>query len=143
MATDIAFADIQSLLDTQFDSLKGLPDVVKENERRKTATTTAFARTYVVPTETELMTIGVQGQSRLNGLYIIGLFYPKAEGVDEALEDIDILIRSFEAGLFLQDADLRTVEIYNSYPTGALPTIDNFYHRQVIVEWWAYRIRNV
>lgn len=143
MATDIGFADVQSLLDTQFDTLTTLPTVQKENKRRKTSTTTAFSRTHVIPTETELMTIGVQGQSRLNGLYIIDLFYPKAEGTATALADIDVIIRSFEAGLFLQDAQLRTVEIYNSYPTGALPTIDNFYHRQVIVEWWAYRIRNV
>lgn len=143
MATDIGFADIQSLFDTKFDTLTTLPAVQRENTRRKTSTSTSFSRTQVVPTETEIMTIGPQGQSRLNGLYIIDLFYPKDVGVTDALNDIDILLRTFETGLFLQDGSLKTVEVYNSYPSGALATIDNFYHRQFFVEFWAYRVRNV
>ena len=143
MATDIAYADVQTILEARFDTLTTLPAVQTENTRRKTSTSTSFSRTMVVPGETEIMTIGPTGQSRLNGLFIIDLFYPKDAGTTDALTDIDILIRSFETGLFLQDGSLRTVEIYNSYPSGALPTIDNFYHRQVFVEWWAYRVRNV
>lgn len=136
-----SFTTVQSILDTFVQTL-GLPTVQLENERLKTTGKTSFIRTQVSPAITVQETIGLTGLDRLNGIYIIDMFYPKDKGIATPLADVDKVVLAFEAGTVLANG-ADNVEVWNSYPIAAFPNIDKFYQRQVIVEWNSYRNRVV
>ena len=136
-----SFAVVESILNTFTETL-GLPTIQLENTILKTTGKTEFTRTQVAPAITVQETIGLTGQDRLNGIYVIDLFYPRDAGTDEALATVDTVVLAFESGTVLTDGT-DNVEIWNSYPTAALPNLENFYQRQVIVEWRSHRNRLV
>ena len=136
------YAAVQTILDTQMAAITGIPAITTENERIKTSTTTSFARTRFEPTETVQESVGVTGFDRLNGLYIVDLFYPKESGVADGNADIDAITVAFESGtIFIDGTD--QVEIFNSYSSGSLPDLEKFYRKQVIISWRARRQRSV
>ncbi len=139
MAT--SFAIVESIFDT-FVATLGLPTIQKENTILKSTGKTEFTRTQVAPAITVQETIGLTGQDRLNGIYVIDLFYPRDAGTADALATVDTTLLAFEAGTVLTNGT-ENVEVWNSYPTPALPNLENFYQRQVVVEWRSYRNRLV
>jgi len=138
----ISFSVVQTALDTYMGTLTGLPTLVLENSRIKTQGITAFMRTQLAPAETLAESIGSCGTDRLNGLYIVDLFYPKDEGTADANSDIDILTLAFEAGTQVTSGS-DTVEIFNSFPTPSTPNLEKFYMKQVLVQWRARRARTL
>lgn len=138
----VSFSVVQTALDTFMGTLVGLPTLVLENERIKTSSTTAFMRTQLAPAETIAESIGVCGTDRLNGLYVIDLFYPKDDGTSTANSDIDILTLAFESGTLVTEGS-DTVEIFNSFPTPSTPNLEKYYMKQVLVQWRARRARTL
>lgn len=141
----IGFTEIETILNDHLRTINGLPEsIVTENERLRATNSSiaSFMRTQLRPATTVFGTLGVNGTSFLNGLYVIDLFYPKDTGVTDANSDVDLLIVNFEAGDFLTDSNDNTVQIVNSYPTTSLPNLEKYYNKQVIVEWRADRVRN-
>ena len=137
------YADAQTILDAKLATVTGIPAITTENERIKTGTTTSFCRSYFEPTETEQECIGVLGTDRLNGLFIVDLFYPKDAGVADPNADIDAITVAFEAGTILTDLSDNKVEIFNSWSNGSLPDLEKFYRKQVLISWRARRQRSV
>ncbi len=135
-----SFAATQTILDTATNAIVGIPAITTENERIKSSTITSFARTTLAPAITIAETIGVCGTDRLNGLYVIDMFYPKDDGVADPNADVDSITLAFESGTILIDGSDQ-VEIFNSYPNGSTPDLEKFYRKQVIVEWRARRER--
>jgi len=136
------FTEAQTILDTATNAIVGIPAVTTENERIKTGLFTAFTRTTLSPADTIAESIGVCGQDRLNGVYVIDMFYPKDAGVVDPNADIDLVTVAFESGTILIDGSDQ-VEIFNSFPNGATPDLEKFYRKQVIVMWRARRTRTV
>lgn len=137
-----SFAATQTILETQLAAVSGIPALTNENERIKTSTTTSFGRTTLAPAETIPETIGVTGFDRLNGLFIVDLFYPKEGGVADPNADVDAITVAFESGtIFISGTD--QVEIFNSYPNPSVPDLEKFYRKQVIIEWRSRRQRTV
>jgi hypothetical protein len=136
------FAATQTILDTALAAVSGIPAITTENERIKTSTTTSFGRSTFAPTETVQECIGVKGTDRLNGLFIVDLFYPKDAGVADPNSDIDAITVAFEAGTILTSGSDQ-VEIFNSWPNESVPDLEKFYRKQVIISWRARRQRSV
>jgi len=134
------FTEVQTILDTATAAITGIPSLTSENERLKTTTITSFSRGTLAPAETIAESIGVCGTDRLNGLYVLDMFYPKDEGVAEGNADVDLVTVAFEAGTQLTSG-LDTVEIFNSYPNPSTPDLEKYYRKQVIVMWRARRSR--
>lgn len=136
------FADVQTILDAQLAAITTLPDITKENERIKTSSTTSFARTTMAPATTVQECIGVLGTDRLNGLFVVDIFYAKDGGVANPNADVDAITVAFESGtIFIDGTD--QVEIFNSYPNPSVPDLEKFYRKQVVIEWRARRARTV
>jgi hypothetical protein len=136
------FTDVQTILDAQLATVSGIPALTGENERLKTSSTSSWGRTTLAPAETVQECIGVLGTDRLNGLYVIDLFYPKDAGVASGNADVDAITVAFESGtIFTSGAN--KVEIFNSYPNPSVPDLENFYRKQIIVVWRARRQRTV
>lgn len=136
------YADAQRILDAQLALVSGIPAITTENERIKTSTTTSFARSRFEPTEAVQECIGVRGTDRLNGIFVVDLFYPKDAGVADPNADADAITVAFEAGtIFIDGTD--QVEIFNSWSNGSLPDLEKFYRKQVIISWRARRQRSV
>lgn len=136
------FTEVQTILDAATTAVTGVPAISTENQLIKTSTVTSWARTQLSPATTIAETIGVTGTDRLNGIYVIDMFYPKDKGVVDSNADVDALTVAFESGTILTSG-LDSVEIFNSYPNGSTPDLDNFYRKQVIVEWRSRRVRTV
>lgn len=135
------FADVQTILDAQLDTVTGIPTITKENEKISTISG-SFGRAIMQPATTIAESIGVTGFDRLNGIYVVDLFYPKDAGVADPNADVDAITIAFEAGsIFISGAN--QVEIFNSYPGTTAPDLEKFYRAQVIVEWRARRQRSV
>lgn len=136
------FTEVQTILDTAASAVTGIPTLTNENERIKSSTVTSFGRTTLSPATTIAESIGTCGADRLNGLYVIDLFYPKDAGIVDSNADVDLLTVAFESGTILISG-LDKVEIFNSYPNPATPDLDKFYRKQVVVEWRARRDRTL
>jgi hypothetical protein len=136
------FTEAQTILDAATNAIVGIPAVTTENERLKTSPITSFTRTTLAPAETITESIGTCGTDRLNGVYVVDMFYPKDDGVAEPNADVDLVTVAFESGTILIDGSDQ-VEIFNSYPIGSTPDLEKFYRKQVIVEWRARRARTV
>ena len=136
------FTEVQTILDAAADAVVGIPVITKENERIKTSAVTAFARSQLAPAETIAESIGTCGTDRLNGLYIIDMFYPKESGFADGNADVDLLTVAFESGTILTSGS-DSVEIFNSYPNPSTPDLENFYRKQVVVQWRTRRSRTV
>ena len=136
------YADVQTILDAQLDTVTGIPTITKENQKIRTSSTSSFGRAIVQPATTVQESIGVRGTDRLNGIYVVDLFYPKDGGVADPNADVDAITVAFEAGsIFISGAN--QVEIFNSYPGTTAPDLDKYYRAQVIIEWRARRQRTV
>ncbi len=136
------FTEVQTILDTATAAVVGLPSITTENLPIKSSTITSFARTTIAPATTIAETIGVTGTDRLNGLYVIDMFYPKDAGVADSNADVDSLTVAFESGTILIDGSDQ-VEVFNSWPNPSTPDLDKYYRKQVIVQWRARRVRTV
>ena len=136
------FTEVQAILDTATALVSGVPTLTTENKRITTSSVTSFARSTLAPAETIAESIGACGADRLNGLYVIDMFYPKDLGVVDSNADVDALTVAFEAGTILINGS-DTVEIFNSYPNPATPDLDKFYRKQVVVQWRTRRSRTV
>lgn len=134
------FAEVQTILDTATNAVSGIPSVTTENLRLKTSAIASFTRTTISPAATIAESIGTCGTDRLNGIYVIDMFYPKDAGVADPNADVDALTVAFESGTILIDG-LDKVEIFNSYPNGSTPDLEKYYRQQVVVEWRARRSR--
>lgn len=136
------FAKIQTMLDAKLATVTGLPSITKENERIKTTNIASFTRTTLAPTETLQETIGVLGTDRLNGLYIVDIFYAKDAGTATANADVDAITLAFESGTILIDGSDQ-VEIFNSYPNPSTPDLEKYYRKQLVILWRSRRQRSV
>lgn len=137
-----SYVAVQTILDTAANAVTGIPAITTENERIKTSLITSFSRTTLAPNETIAESIGTCGTDRLNGIYVIDMFYPKDESVVDPNTDVDALTVAFESGTILISGT-DSVEIFNSYPNPSVADLENFYRKQVVVSWRARRTRTV
>lgn len=91
-----------------FDHLKsisGLPPIAGDNSSFKPIIGQPYMREADLSGMTQAPTLNADGFQRIDGLYRIGVFYPKATGRFNALANIDTLGEAFKRGTVLTSGD--------------------------------------
>jgi len=91
-------------------SIPSLPHIVTENTAYTPVQGTPYIREMDIPAITQAPTLNTSGYKRRDGMYRVGLFYPKNQGKFFALATADKIISRFYRGLRLE-YEGQTVEI--------------------------------
>jgi hypothetical protein len=133
----MSFLSIHEALDAQLKTVVNLPPLQEENIRVKLgAGTKAWSRSTLIPNRSDIVTVGVNGLTELNGLYQIDLMFPADDKYTNCTKMADLVLAAFSVGL-----QLNTLMIRNSYPAAGYATVPGYYTIPVIVEWsmWVNR----
>jgi len=133
----------QNILDTQLATIVSLPKIIKENDigyfKKDDDTspfTSKYIRTSIVPIETQDLSIGICGQDHFSGLFLIEIFTPRGNGVDETNWWIDEIITAYPKKDQLTDGNITVyIEQYTAL-RGQL--FDNYFKGGVTIRWSAY-----
>lgn len=126
----MSYTTIQSLLDTQLQTVVGLPVVQLENTRYEPKTGTPFVRPTFMPVEALRLSTDYD---LANGLYTIDLFYPIDKGNATASAMADLIKDAFSRSIVLTSGDVR-VHVTMSYRDMAR-TFQQFYQCPILVLW--------
>jgi len=128
---------VQTLLDTQLQTIIGLPVVQLENKRHTVVPSEPFVRSTLLPARSTVLSLGVGATKQLQGIYTVQSFYPQDSGSAPAHTMADIIVDAFPIGLRLVDGDLTViVEIASVMPAQSM---SNMYGVPVQVQWSVYR----
>jgi len=139
----MSYRIINNIFDTTVAAITHMPTIVKENDeatRIPDATSSVmsdpYARTTLLPVETETATIGPGGHDRYNGLYQIDLFFPPNDGVNGTNYMVDAIIAAFPKGaLIIQDGVQLRID---NYWREVSFQHTNWYITPVIIQWSCY-----
>jgi len=126
----MSYTIIQSLLDTQLQTVTGSVYVQLENTRYEPKTGTPFIRPAFMPVESQRLT---HERDLAQGIYSVDIFYPADKGTAAASTMADAVKAAFARGLVLTSGSV-IVHIAMSYRLPA-KTSDQFYGCPVIVKW--------
>jgi len=129
------FFDISAALDTQLNTMAGLPPVAWHNKKYTPVQGTLFIRPTLIPATTTAATIGA-GSDFSTGLYQIDIFSPADEGKNEASTMSDTIAEQFKRDTELT-YNARTVTI-RSASQRVIGNSDGWYHYSVDVLYYAY-----
>lgn len=131
------------MLDTTTAAIELMPTFIKENEettRTSSSTTSinteAYARSTLLPAETETSTIGPGGYDTYQGLYQVDLFFPINEGAKAVNYMVDSIIAAFPKGS-LSTQDGVQLRIVNYWREASLET-DNWFMVPVVIQWESF-----
>lgn len=142
----MSFSAIHNALNTQLLTTPNLPTIQEENNRVKLGSgNTPWCRTTFLPTQSVVSTFGVQGMTKLNGLFQVDLFYPMNTSYETAYTMVDTIVGQFIPGKVLNNS----ISIMNSYalPMRDLPiserTMPNYYIVSVMIQWQEFEQRPI
>jgi len=133
------YTDIQLALDTQVQTVVGLPTIQLENTQNSNKNKSTWTRTTLLPASTEIVTLGAQGYDRLNGLYRIDLFSQLNEGVTDASTMADLVLASFTKGARLTSGSV--VVVIENKTRSAARVLDNRYNIPLTIIWSSYQVQ--
>lgn len=133
-----AYTVIQEILDTQLQTVVGLPTFTKENIKAVPEATKAWSRATLLPAQTQVIGIGHTGLRMDQGFYQIDLFYPQGSGNVAANTMADLVQNSFVRGSYYTSGSVSILidRIYR-IPATSL-TQATFYHIAVMIAWQYY-----
>lgn len=132
----MSYQSIQTILDTQLLTVISADELQLENVRRETAGT-GFYRSTLLPSQTQIATLGVNGYDKLNGMYQIDVFVKIGTGATAANTKADTIMAAFIKGNYLSDVSIDVL-VENKWRLPAR-TLQNFYQIPVIVQWSVYK----
>ena len=106
----MSHSKIASLLSQATENVVSLPPIQSENTRF-VAGTTPWARTTLIPSQTNPISVGPFGIDEFRGIWQIDYFTPMLEGTDTAFSVIDDLLQAFKVGTRLTDSSGLSVVI--------------------------------
>ena len=124
---------IQSLLDAKLTTVAGLPPLYLENIRFRD-NGDAWCRATLLPAETGIATLGVDGLNEERGIYQIDLFYPEGYGATPANTIADAVINTFKRGTTLTDGNI-SVQVWLSWRLPAQDYTQTFYQLPILVRY--------
>lgn len=132
------FFDISAALDTQLNTMVGLPAVAWPNRKYIPVQGTLYIRPTLIQGSTVTATIGL-GSDLSTGIYQVDIFSPSDEGKNEAVTMADTI-----ADHFARDTDLtynsRTVTIKSTSQTRQFVE-DGWYHLVLDIVYCAYTVK--
>lgn len=126
----MSYTTIHSLLDTQLQTVVGLPTLQQENIRYEPKTGVAWTRSTLIPVESTRLSTGFD---LVQGLYQVDAFYPGDKGSTAASTMADLIIAEFPRALTLTSGGV-IVHIVKSYREVAQP-FQQFYRIPVSIQW--------
>jgi hypothetical protein len=129
------YETIQTILDTQLLTVIKAEDLQTENTIR-TSKTIKFVRSTLLPAQTQILTLGVGGIDRLNGLFQIDVFTKTGTGFTEGNNTADAIMNAFVKGDNHTSGNV-VVFIDNKWRISAR-TLQNFYVVPIFIQWSCY-----
>lgn len=131
----MSYSTIQTILDTQLQTVV-TANLQLENTTRETKLID-FVRSTLLPSQTEIVTLGATGYDRLNGLYQIDVFVKLGSGANAANVQADAIMAAFTKGTYLTSGTTNVL-IENKWRIPAR-VLQNFYQIPVFVQWSFYK----
>lgn len=126
----MSFTTIQAILDTQLQTVAGLPVLQLENTRYEPKTGVPFVRPTFMPAETARLS---NTDDLLQGLYQIDVFYPTDKGTATASAMADLIKSAFVRGATYTTNSVN-VHVVKSYREAGT-VFQQFYKLSVMVQW--------
>jgi hypothetical protein len=110
-----------------------------ENDFR-TPNSQNFIRSTLLPSQTQVWSIGTSGMVRVNGLFQIDVFTRTNTGTDEARDISDEIVKLFEQARTSASIGYEGIDVViESAWTGPGSAFQNFYRIPVFVQWSSYQ----
>lgn len=140
---------IHTSLDTQLQTVTGLPTLQIENTRKgNDKRTKEWTRSTLLPTKTSIETLGPLGYNKLKGLYQIDIFYPEDASYGDTFDMAELVLAKFIIG-----DNLNGINILNSYMIasqgvpGSISITGNVnvpgYYKAIVMVEWEYFINRL
>lgn len=132
------YEKIEQLLVAQVQTVTNLPEWQKENVRYTTKNGQPFIRSTLLPAQPQIISLGVNGTTKHQGLFQIDCFSGQDIGSGVSVALADRIITAFNKGTTLE-IDGVQVLIELSYRQSAYQ-MASFYGVPVIVQWSCYHV---
>ena len=129
--------DLQSALnDALSDAFPTMPIAWENTEYNPTVGVTYF-RVWLLPAETDLMTLGLSPWLQRQGIFQVSIFAPIGIGFGVSKGKAAEIVAAFKAGTsFVYNGLAITIE--KSWPSGAIIENDGWYHTPVSIRYRCY-----
>ena len=127
---------VQALLDAQLKTVTGLPTLQLENTRVQLKDRSAFCRGTINPAQSNVLTVGYNGQRQLQGIYQVDSYFPQDTGATAAHDIADAIVAAFPIGLSRTDG-VATVRITVASVLFA-NSLERFFGVPVVIQWTAF-----
>ena len=129
---------IQTILDTQLQTVPNLPSFTAENIKSKPESTIPWCRSTLLPAESQILGVGQGGQRKDQGLYQIDLYYPQNSGLGLIQAMADLVMNTFTRGLYYTSGTTKVLidNIYRLPANSLMQTA--FYHQPIMIRWSYY-----
>jgi hypothetical protein len=125
---------IQEALDTQLQTVVGLPAFYPENATVQQNSNAAFCRSTLAQAKSEVATLGAGGIWTQQGLYAVDLFFPTAYGYSALRTAADAVIAAFPTG-FLTLTSGQKLQIISAWSLPGSADQGAFLMVPVRVQW--------
>lgn len=141
----MSYKTVYDVLTTRLNTVSGLPRLQLENIRVDLGSgTTAWSRATLLPSTTNIETVGPNGYSELRGLLQIDLFYPADKGYASSFTMVDSILDKFIPGTILtSDVIIQNSYMMSSQNLSSMErSMTNYHMICLMVEWSLYKQRN-
>lgn len=129
------YSEVQTALDTQLQTVVGLPTFQAENTviDRKGKASTPYCRGTLLPAEAAPATLGNTGQNEYFGRYVVDLFYPLDAGKATVNAMVDLVVTKF-ARTIITTTSGKQVELRAAWCEAGFQ--DGQYYRVPVITRW-------
>ena len=135
--TIIPDKDLQSALNSAlYDAFPTMP-IAWENTKYTPAAGTTYFRVWLLPAQTDVMTLGQSPWMHRQGIFQVSVFAPIGIGFGSSKEKVAEIVAAFKANTSFVYNGLVVI-IEKSWPSGALIEDDGWYHTPVSIRYRCY-----
>lgn len=130
---------LQSALEERLEAFPNMPDggVAHENVQFTPPTpSTAWMRVSFIPVASSRRTLGVNGLSRIDGVFSVWIYYPMGQGTSESSIVADRLIEWFKSGTRLESGGEVVTILSAARGQGGIQ--DAWWITPVTVSWYSH-----
>lgn len=132
----MVYAEVQSSLVTQLQTVTGLPALQPENTliNRKGQARTPYCRATLLPASSFQRSVGVNGKDEFPGLFQVDLFYPLDAGKTAVNAMADLVVQAFRRNVIALSTSPRQLVIHNAWVEAGISE-EPYYNVPVVVRW--------
>lgn len=134
------YGDIRAALESQVSSVSGIPSAANrawQNVRFEPTTGTTWVRMTLNPSRRRPQDVTATGLQRYDGLFLVDVFAPEANGPAAAETLADAVVDSFEAGTVLSSGG-QTIEIEWAEISTSAVADSPWFQVPITIKWKAF-----